>query len=574
MISGYYLIFFLASLVGTVLFIAIWHKHVDVYYPLIFTLIPISNMGWWMMSTAENLQEAVMANQITYLGGCFLPLILALNTLNLCEIQFPKIVPLGILGLGLVQYICVLSIGYSPIYYKRVEYAVVDGMPQLIKVYGPAHMLLYVNLGICVLAGVGGLVYAYQQKKQVSRQNIFWLVSIVLVTVGGFLLSKVLSLPMDLTPACYVIAQCLFLVLTKRLCLYDISETVVDNIVSVGRYGFLSVDMQRRFLSCNDTALRYMPELELAQVDRKLPEGEAVFEMLKQWFDQLDQMQEEKFPQKEIQWERDGRSFRCAVEYLYHGRKREGYQLTIIDDTEQQHYISLINHYNEDLQQEVTRQTEHIEVMQEKLVLGMADMVESRDLSTGGHIKRTSHVVRILVKELQKQGNFVVSDSFYANVIKAAPLHDLGKLAIDDAILRKPGNFTEEEFDLMKHHAARGAELIVKVLDGIDDAEFEQIAENVAHYHHEKWDGSGYPEHLQGMQIPLEARIMAVADVCDALISKRYYKEGMSPQKAFGIIEEGMGTQFDPALKEVFLNSKKAIEQYYAQAAVSGSDNR
>ncbi len=565
MISQYYFVLFLASLVATVLFIANWHKHVDVYYTLIFTFIPISNMGWWLVATAESLQEAIMANQIIYMGGCFIPLIFALNTLTLCEVPFPKLIPLGHLVIGIIQYLFVLTIGSGPVYYKSVEFAIIDGTPTLLKVYGPAHVLMYINLGLCILSGLYGLIYAHKYQKKVSRQNIFWLVSAELVMIVGFILTKVLSLPVDLTPFFYVVSQVLFLILTKRLCLYDISETVVDNIVTIGRYGLLSVDKKKRFLGCNDTALAYIPELEQVLVDQKLPEGEAVFEMLKQWFAQLDEMTAEKYPRKEMNWERDGKSFRCSVEYLYHGRKREGYQLIMIDDTQQQHYITLLNHYNEDLQREVARQTEHIEMMQQRVVLGMADMVESRDFSTGGHIKRTSHVVRILVKELQKAETFPVSEGFYSNVIKAAPLHDLGKMAIDDAILRKPGSFTDEEFDSMKHHAARGAELIDKVLDGIDDEEFQVIAENVAHYHHEKWDGTGYPDHLKGEEIPLEARIMAVADVCDALISKRYYKEGMSPQKAFVIIEGSMGTQFDPALKQVFMNAEKEIAQYYTQ---------
>ncbi|MBQ7933737.1 MAG: hypothetical protein IJ327_02975, partial [Lachnospiraceae bacterium] len=118
MVVGYYVALFVASLVLTLMFAAIWHKHVDVYYSLVFTLIPIANLGYLMMALASNLQEAILANKVTYLGGCFLPLIFTLNTLNLCGIRFKKPVPLGILGLGMIQFLCVLTIGYSPIYYK------------------------------------------------------------------------------------------------------------------------------------------------------------------------------------------------------------------------------------------------------------------------------------------------------------------------------------------------------------------------------------------------------------------------------------------------------------------------
>ena len=145
-------------------------------------------------------------------------------------------------------------------------------------------------------------------------------------------------------------------------------------------------------------------------------------------------------------------------------------------------------------------------------------------------------------------------------MIKAAPMHDLGKIAVDDAILRKPGRFTPEEFEKMKAHAAEGARIVHEILKGTDDEDFQRIAENVAHYHHERWDGSGYPDGLKGEEIPLEARIMAIADVYDALVSKRVYKESMSFEKADAIIMEGMGTQFDKASNDGELVPTDAID--------------
>ena len=127
-------------------------------------------------------------------------------------------------------------------------------------------------------------------------------------------------------------------------------------------------------------------------------------------------------------------------------------------------------------------------------------------------------------------------------------MHDLGKIAVDDAILRKPGRFTPEEFEIMKTHASEGAKIVHQILDWTDDYEFHIIAENVAHYHHERWDGSGYPCGLAGEDIPFEARVMAIADVYDALVSKRVYKDSMSFEQADAIILSGMGSQFDPSL--------------------------
>ena len=144
-------------------------------------------------------------------------------------------------------------------------------------------------------------------------------------------------------------------------------------------------------------------------------------------------------------------------------------------------------------------------------------------------------------------------------------MHDLGKIAVDDRILRKPGKFTPEEFDIMKIHAVKGADIVAGLLDDVeDDKEFVRIAKNVAHYHHEKWNGSGYPEGLAGEEIPLEARMMALADVFDALVSVRCYKEQMSFDEAFKIIEESLGTHFDPDLGRIFLQCRDKLEAYYS----------
>ena len=143
-------------------------------------------------------------------------------------------------------------------------------------------------------------------------------------------------------------------------------------------------------------------------------------------------------------------------------------------------------------------------------------------------------------------------------------MHDLGKIAVDDAILRKPGRFTPEEFEKMKAHAAEGARIVHEILRDTDDEDFRRIAENMAHYHHERWDGSGYPDGLKGEEIPLEARIMAIADVYDALVSKRVYKEEFSFEKADRIIMEGMGTQFDPGLQKYYIAARPRLEAFYA----------
>ena len=209
--------------------------------------------------------------------------------------------------------------------------------------------------------------------------------------------------------------------------------------------------------------------------------------------------------------------------------------------------------------------------LQDKLVLGMATMVEGRDNSTGGHIKRTSDIVRFLVEEMVKDPAVDLNSAFFQSLIKAAPMHDLGKITIDDVILRKPGKFTPEEYQIMKTHSAQGAVILAEILKDVTDKYFEAVAINVAHYHHERWDGKGYPQGLKGEEIPLEARIMAVADVYDALVSKRVYKDEFSFDDAYKIIIENMGKQFDPGLEKYFDRARDKIEKYYLEIRNSHS---
>ncbi|MCR4742957.1 MAG: HD domain-containing protein [Treponema sp.] len=200
--------------------------------------------------------------------------------------------------------------------------------------------------------------------------------------------------------------------------------------------------------------------------------------------------------------------------------------------------------------------------MQNHTIESLSNLVENRDEDTGEHVRRTRTYVELLALQMMKNGYFpeILTPRYIRFLKRAAPMHDIGKIVVPDHILKKPGRLTEEEFKMMQRHASEGGRIVHEILDGFEDKEYIQIAADIASYHHEKWDGTGYPFNLKGEEIPLGARIMALADVFDALVSPRVYKEPMSYETAFAIIESGSGSHFDPAVAGEFLKMQdKAI---------------
>ncbi len=197
---------------------------------------------------------------------------------------------------------------------------------------------------------------------------------------------------------------------------------------------------------------------------------------------------------------------------------------------------------------------ERVSRMQSGMITFMAEIVENRDDNTGGHIRRTAKYVENIAKELKRQGIYsdILNDRYMSDMVVAAPLHDIGKIHIPDAVLNKPGKLTEEEFEIMKTHTTAGEELLTHAKEELGESGYLNIAVEMAAYHHEWWNGKGYPYGISGEEIPLCARIMAVADVFDALTSKRCYKNAMPLEKAYAIIREESGTHFDPAVVEAF----------------------
>lgn len=205
---------------------------------------------------------------------------------------------------------------------------------------------------------------------------------------------------------------------------------------------------------------------------------------------------------------------------------------------------------------------EHIS-LSDDMISGFATLVENRDENTGMHIKRTSMYVELLARHLSTKEKFnnEITDDFIDNLIKAAPMHDVGKISVPDSILQKPGPLTPDEFDIMKTHAAKGGRIILQTFGHVGNEAYRKMAYEVVRYHHEKWNGRGYPEGRRGEDIPLSARIMAVCDVFDAISQNRCYRKAMSMDQCFRIIADGSGVDFEPEIAAAFTELRPQLEQ-------------
>lgn len=233
------------------------------------------------------------------------------------------------------------------------------------------------------------------------------------------------------------------------------------------------------------------------------------------------------------------------IEHLY-----EAYKKTTADTVR---YIDEVQHKSEQLTK-----------LQNGLILVLADIVESRDQCTGDHVRKTAAYTRIILDQMKEEGIYadILTDDYIEEVVNSAPLHDVGKIKVSDTILNKPGRLTDEEFIAMQNHTTAGGEIIDKAIAIVDEeSEYLNEAKNLATFHHEKWNGTGYPTGLSGEDIPLSARVMAVADVFDALVSRRSYKEPFTVEKAFEIIREGSGSHFDPEIVKAFLDAEDEVRR-------------
>lgn len=210
-----------------------------------------------------------------------------------------------------------------------------------------------------------------------------------------------------------------------------------------------------------------------------------------------------------------------------------------------------------------------LEYYHNEMVMGFATLIENKDDSTGGHIRRTSAYALLIADAMSKNRKYrnIINQDYLNSLSKAAPMHDIGKIGVPDAVLQKPGKLSEEEFEIIKQHPVMGGRIVKKTFGHLFDEGYETMAYDVAMYHHEKWNGKGYPMGLKGTEIPLSARIVAVADVFDAVSAKRCYRDALPLDECFRIIQNGRGTDFDPEVVDAFMTDQDKVKEICSKEA-------
>lgn len=539
------------------------YKKLDTLFFLLGLSIVVNCLGRFMLSTSQNLETAIWANLFLYVGGCYAPLLLATVLFKVCNMKFPKIATVIMTAYSTIVLLLVMTVGYSDIYYKEVHLIISDGYSYLEKVYGPLHILYPIMMGLYGVFLIVFVIRGIIHRKRVSIKTVIGTGATGFIIISAYIIEQIIDLNITLMSLGYLVVMVFIINFFDRINVYDMTSNIVSFVENRGEFGYIVFDNKNKFISCNNYIAETFPEVENWAVDSPIPVSESTlyyevvqFFLGREW---------ENSTSKIINI--DDKYFEINVRPIQHGKKQAGYVIEFTDRTLEQKYYNNIENYNAQLEKEVALKTADILHIKDMLVLGMADMVESRDNNTGGHIKRTSAVVRVFAEKLCSYGiNLGLNEKFLRQVEKAAPMHDLGKIAIDDRVLRKPGKFTDEEYAEMKRHTTEGEKIVTSILKGVEDDEFVEIARNVALYHHEKWNGKGYPTGIAGKEIPIEARIMALADVFDALVSKRCYKDAFSYDKAFSIIEEDLGTHFDPELGKIFLQCKQELIKVFDNA--------
>ncbi len=530
-----------------------------VYHMFMTYAAIVAVIGFIIMAGADDVGTAILGNKLTYIAGCLLPVVTIRMGAEICRQNLKRRNYVIIAVLGIIVLLMAWTPGYNELYYTSVTLYKIGKLTVMHKEYGPLHVCYYIYLLSYMIFSLRFLVKSIKNRRAFRNKTAVVFVASWASVLVVYFAERIFDSPVSYVPIALTFAITIFTFQFRRVNILDMDRSLIDIAALEKENGYIVFDNASRFTVINEKMREFFPETREFGIDARIFDKRLTLFYEKVYLPFLEDgelfVNKIKIKDKFLKIEK-------KFIQTYMGMSTNGFLLKVTDVSAEEKYNEMLANYRERLERDIQAKTEKIEELRRSVITGIACMIESRDMSTGEHVRRSSDIVKIFTKKLKNIGYLTDSD-FIRRLNIASSMHDLGKIAVSDKVLRKQGKYTPEEFDEMKKHSAYGSIIVRKVLGGLGDKEFADLASNVAKYHHERYGGNGYPEGLKGTEIPLEARIMALADVFDALVSKRCYKDAYSFDTAFEIINDSIGTQFDPTLGPVFLTLRSEIEDLY-----------
>lgn len=498
----------------------------------------VSSVAYSIQTDAKNYNEAVACLKMVYLGKAYIGFLYFMFYLTYMKKKLKSPILYLLCAFHTFIYALVLAGDKIPLFFKEISYYEnYKGYMYLEVKNGIFYYIhIFVALAYSIIMFYNGIKYYHEHKTDPDSKIMLGMIYAGAISIIGVMIHLTgADYEYDVTTMMLEIGTVIFAIATIKNRAFETVEIAKENVIENLSDGIIVLNSDFDILYFNNEAKKIFPEVS------NIESNDAG--IIKQFCEFM-----------ETSYDRNGRYYDVQINDLTNNDIVTGYTVSLVDITTHMEYSKM-------LENEVAEKAKKISKIQERFIVSFANMIELRDDVTGQHVKRTSRYVRIIANALKKRNIYpgIITDEFVDAICKAAPLHDIGKIAISDSILRKPGKLTEEEFEIIKTHPKVGGDMLREALK-IDDAdEYLTYAYEMAMYHHEKWNGTGYPEGLKGNEIPLSARIMAIADVFDALTSKRSYKDKISDDRAFEIIEQSSGSHFDPILVKVFVDIKEEI---------------
>ncbi len=538
------------------------YENVDPIYWSLFILFPVILLGYWFKTQVTTVEGAMLSFSILYIDSTVLLVLILFLLMHFLNIPVWTWLKVTAYSLAFGHLIMIWLCFKNQLYYKTITLTFTPNGTVTRMTSGPLKVFHWIFLALILVSIIGLVVVAFIRKGTYSRRSLAMCSGLISAGLLIYSLETLLDVDFSMLPFLYVVTDILIAWNYDHAHMHDITGLISKEKEDSGR-AYAALDRERRFLSCSEGMFHYLPELADQIVDARLKEGTRpamVFNSL------IDQFLRDGRNVSDV-FEIDDR--KCQLEVIYFSLRRkgkpQGYLIDVRDVTEEQALTEALRDRNMIIEKEVDEKTRNIRHIQNQIVLGLANMIENRDSDSGGHVRRTSSIIGYVVASARRLGVYQIDDIMAQDIIRAAPMHDLGKITIDSSILQKQDALTGTEYAIMKTHAQKSGEFVDILLRDVEEEHFVRVAHNIARYHHERWDGEGYPEGLKGEEIPVEARIMAIADVYDALVSVRCYKERFSFPSAASIMLDGMGSHFDPRLRNVFLDCREQLEDYYRE---------